>query len=251
MSNAVTETDEMSLDRRHNRQLELIPPEKIHGVTAVVVGCGAIGSWLVQFLAHLGIRSMSLIDHDTVDADNLSLQGFTPDDLTRAKVVALKDKVAAIDETISVRTHAVRFNGALLSSMRRAANATYGEHSKFVVFSCVDDIDVREAIYKSLEITDKLFIDARMAGFSWKCFTVDSFPSPFYARSIFRPEDAYVPRCTEKGTVFAAAGPAVHMAAQLAMWIRGGRTSDGSLTRYIEAGYLMPNYDIDRTRGQG
>jgi len=252
--NVEVEVEELSADadinNRRIRQLDLISPEMLDGLTVVVVGCGAIGSWAAKFLAQLGVRSIALIDYDTVSAFNLALQGFTPPDLGKLKVDVLRNAIADIDSDISVRIHGVRLSATLLASIRRAATTRYKDKSKFVVFSCVDSIPARRTIYEALLPTDSLFVDARMGGFTWECMTIDQLPSPYYERWVYEDVEAYARRCTDKGTVFVAASPASIMTSQLTMWLKGGRTSNRSLARYIKFSHMMPLCEIDNAAGQ-
>lgn len=56
-----------------------------------VVGCGGIGSHLVQQLARIGIGTMTLIDHDQVERSNLPrIPGTTEGDIGRYKVDVLQ-----------------------------------------------------------------------------------------------------------------------------------------------------------------
>lgn len=73
---------------RDIRQRELIPPEKLAKVHAVVVGVGAIGRQVALQLAATGVPAMDLIDHDRVAVENLAPQGYWPEDLDLPKVDA-------------------------------------------------------------------------------------------------------------------------------------------------------------------
>lgn len=72
-----------------------------------IVGCGGIGSHLVQQLAHIGIGTLTLVDHDHVERSNLPrLPGVTEGDIGRYKVdvlqhVALKANPAIETTTIA------------------------------------------------------------------------------------------------------------------------------------------------------
>lgn len=70
-----------------------------------VVGCGGTGSHVVQQLAHLGVRTLLLIDDDIVETTNLSrIVGAVPADVDRLKVLVLADAVRRINANCDVRT---------------------------------------------------------------------------------------------------------------------------------------------------
>jgi molybdopterin/thiamine biosynthesis adenylyltransferase len=69
-----------------------------------VVGCGGTGSVVVQQLAHLGVRTFTLVDSDVVEASNLNrLVGATVADVGRPKVDVLKDAITTTRSTANVR----------------------------------------------------------------------------------------------------------------------------------------------------
>lgn len=60
-------------------------------------------------LAALGAPRLTLIDFDTVDATNLTTQGYRHGDLGRLKVEALRDAVRELDPTLVVTPIADRY----------------------------------------------------------------------------------------------------------------------------------------------
>jgi hypothetical protein len=137
---------------RNIRQAEIVPQVELERVSAVVVGCGAIGSWLARFLAHLGVPHFVLVDPDTVTTENLGLQGYEARDLDMPKAGAMAE--------------------------------------------------------------------------------------------------AHVLRCTARGTVCTAAAPALQMATQCMLWLKGQRTCDGNLARDVEGNLLATTFEwIGTTEG--
>ena len=74
---------------RDVRQRDLVPPARLAGCHAVVVGVGAVGRQVALQLAAFGVPRMTLIDPDTVSVENLAPQGFWESDLGRSKVEAV------------------------------------------------------------------------------------------------------------------------------------------------------------------
>ena len=57
------------------------------GIHVIVVGCGAIGSFLVSLLARMpGVTRITLIDPDTYHHSNLRSQNIFPGDVGEPKV---------------------------------------------------------------------------------------------------------------------------------------------------------------------
>src|SRR5699024_10003479 len=48
--------------------------ERIKNSTVVVIGVGGLGSWVVFYLAQLGIKKLIIIDYDRVEISNLNRQ---------------------------------------------------------------------------------------------------------------------------------------------------------------------------------
>src|SRR3990172_8645 len=78
-------------DERYSRQKDIVPPDRIAGCKATVVGVGAIGRQVALQLAAMGIPWLQLVDFDLVEESNLASQGYLEDDLGRPKVQATAD----------------------------------------------------------------------------------------------------------------------------------------------------------------
>lgn len=102
-------------------------PERIH-----VIGCGSIGSAVVNLLASAGLTRITIYDDDTVEPHNLGNQMFTVADINKKKAEALKEQIISInpeaEEDVKV---CGKYTDQMLSGY---------------VFLCVDNIDVRREI---------------------------------------------------------------------------------------------------------
>jgi len=120
-----------------------------------VIGVGGVGSSVVKELVRLGCGTFNIIrvwDHDTVENHNLSNQEYGPEDVGKEKTFALFEQ------------------------MKKKSGVSIERYGKFVpneydipgvVFSCVDDMQVRKQLW---EVSSKgshevpLFIDTRTDG---------------------------------------------------------------------------------------
>jgi tRNA A37 threonylcarbamoyladenosine dehydratase len=72
---------------------------------AVVIGLGGVGSWAAEALARSGVGALTLIDLDHIAESNTNRQIHALDDAYgRAKVLAMAERVAAINPACTVRT---------------------------------------------------------------------------------------------------------------------------------------------------
>jgi molybdopterin/thiamine biosynthesis adenylyltransferase len=227
---------------RNIRQAEIIPQEDLNRVAAVIIGCGAIGSWLARFLAHMGVPYFLLVDPDVVSTENLALQGYAVDDLGMPKVEAMQRTIFGLHATAEIDYVLGTFRGEHLKMVPKS-------YDHLVVFSCVDDIDVREFLYRAVRKRCSLFIDGRMAALVWRVITVDYWPDYYYETTLFRSSEANVLRCTAKGTVCTAAAPALQMATQLMLWLKGARIGDENLMRDVEGNLLATTFEIRQPDG--
>jgi hypothetical protein len=226
----------LTAEVRGARQLDIVPAEELARTAVALVGCGAIGSHLARFLAHLGVPHLTLIDPDSVAPENLALQGFAEADLGRAKAEALADTVGAVAPLTTVRTVVARFNRGQLGGVPP-------ELSRRVVCSCVDDIEVRGQIHAATRDRRDLWLDGRMTALVYRVLTADDLASDkYYRTTLFRRDEAPEVRCTAKGTVFTAAAPALAMGTQLLLHLKGGTTAAGSLERDLEGNLLTQTF---------
>ncbi|MGC9105220.1 MAG: HesA/MoeB/ThiF family protein [Thermoprotei archaeon] len=80
--------------------------ERVRSTKALIAGCGALGSSLVESLARIGIGKLVLIDADVVEIGNLSTTHmYTTDDVGRPKVDVCRDHVSRINPEVEVEVH--------------------------------------------------------------------------------------------------------------------------------------------------
>ena len=203
---------------RDIRQRELIPPEKLAKVHAVVVGVGAIGRQVALQLAATGVPAMDLIDHDRVAVENLAPQGYWPEDLDLPKVDATGRLCSCIYPEMSLccevepyRRSAFRRLESLRQSVRQVA-----------LFCCVDSIVTRRLIWESARQHLHFFADGRMSAEVMRVLASGRpADDEHYATTLFDAEQAYAGSCTAKSTLYTASIAAGLMVGQFAKWLRG------------------------------
>ncbi|MFI8687582.1 ThiF family adenylyltransferase [Rossellomorea sp. NPDC077527] len=79
---------------------------KIANLHIVIIGAGTVGSTLVLTLAKLGVKHLTIIDHDRVEKKNIRAQFlFNNEDIQKSKVQVIKDKMASIEPECSIHIY--------------------------------------------------------------------------------------------------------------------------------------------------
>lgn len=85
----------------HEHLLEMW--ENIQNSTVLIVGLGAVGTWVACNLVQSGVQNMILMDGDVVDESNLHRQfGYSDTDIGRKKADALETRLKAYSDKVRV-----------------------------------------------------------------------------------------------------------------------------------------------------
>jgi molybdopterin-synthase adenylyltransferase len=194
---------------RFARQTGLVPPERLASARATVIGVGAIGRQVAVQLASLGVPYLQLIDFDHVDHTNVTTQGYLWEDaeLNRDKASATLAAIGRIDPQIEVVAVADRYRPRM--------------EIHPIAFCCVDSIDARAAIWRSLRDRVDFWGDGRMLGEVIRVLAAaDEAGKEHYATTLFSQEQAQQGTCTSRSTIYAASIAAGLMVHQFARWLR-------------------------------
>ena len=193
-------------DERYSRQRDIVPPERIEGCKATVIGVGAIGRQVALQLFAMGIPWLKLVDHDMVEISNLASQGYLEGDIGKLKVNATLELCRRINAASQIHVVPERFRRSM-----EIGN---------VVFCCVDRIDVRRLIWESVKDKVSFFVDGRMSAEVLRILTAyDNKSRKHYPTTLFRPDEAFIGPCTAKTTIYCANIAAGLMLAQFASTI--------------------------------
>jgi sulfur carrier protein ThiS adenylyltransferase len=218
MSTALTPRAPVSYADRDVRQRQLVPPEKLAAVRAVVVGVGAVGRQVAVQLAATGAPSLDLVDHDVVGVENLAPQAFWQRDVGRPKVEATAEACRLLNPSATVVGHPQRFHR---SSPKYLATFT-DSGATTAVFCCVDSITARHLVWEAVRGRAAFFADGRMSAEVIRVLASGNLPSDaYYATTLFAPEQAHAGSCTARSTVYTATIAAGLMLTQFTRWLRG------------------------------
>jgi len=195
-------------ESRFSRQDDLVPQARLANLTATIIGVGAIGRQVAIQLAAIGVPRLQIVDFDVVDLTNVTTQGYLAADVGQSKVQATASAIQQLDPAIIVDAVQDRYR----------PRVEIGQ----AVFCCVDSIDARSAIWRSVRSKCRFWADGRMLGEVIRILAVaehvgrDHYPTTLFAQS-----EAQLGRCTARTTIYAAgiaAGLTVH---QFTRWLRG------------------------------
>ena len=193
---------------RFARQRDLVPADRLAQITVTVIGVGAIGRQVSLQLAAIGATRLQLVDFDTVDATNVTTQGYLADDVGQPKVQATARAIQQLDGGLEVDTVEDRYRAKL----------EIGE----VVFCCVDSISARAAIWRSAANRCRFWADGRMLGEVIRVLAAaDAEGFSRYGGALFPQAEAQQGSCTSRSTIYAASVAAGLMVHQFTRWLRG------------------------------
>ena len=213
--------DENPLADRGIRHRDIIKPDELKTVRVYIIGVGAIGGQVAKQLAHIGVPAIHLVDFDTVDVENLGVQGFIESDLGKKKVAAVAETCAAINSAVLLKTSESKFRTEMVEKI------TLEGDDRVMIISCVDKMSVRRQIWEAykakFEGTERaLFVDSRMAAETARVLAVrGAEEKDYYEKTIFSDDDGLQQSCTSKSTIYCANIAAGMVVSQFTRWLRG------------------------------
>ena len=192
---------------RYSRQQDIVPPARLAGCKATIIGVGAIGRQVALQLAAMGIPWLQLIDFDTVEISNLASQGYLQDDLGKPKVEATGELCRQINHDLEIYEINDRFRRSM-----EIGN---------VLFCAVDAIETRRLIWNVTKDSMSFFVDGRMSAEVLRVLSVcDIVSCEHYPTTLFASSEAYAGPCTAKTTIYCANIAAGLMVAQFTKYLR-------------------------------
>ncbi len=187
---------------RYNRHI-VLPKVDLDGQEALlnanicVIGIGGLGTAAATNLCASGVGSLTLIDHDTVDATNLPRQTlFSEQDVGTRKVEAAKARLTAINSDCDITAIAQQFSSpsstSLSSTLKQAIECAD------VVLDCTDNIDSRDLINALCFKENTPLVSGAAIRFEGQLFVAIPGESRCYAclRTLFESPDL---SCVEAG----------------------------------------------------
>lgn len=204
----------------YRRQTELFDPD-VHQVPVTVIGVGGIGGPAALALAKLGIKELTLVDDDVVEAHNLPNQLVIRGSEGFAKV----DIVAELLRSLSaakIQPMKLRADDTPSGFAAQTPGAFQG-----VVISAVDSMASRQVIWKQVryQAAVPLFIDGRMGGEIMRVYSVRPCQPDDVARyeaTLYSSEETAPLRCGAEAIIYATMVVGALIARAVAKHLTGG-----------------------------
>tara|TARA_Y100001970_G_scaffold240055_1_gene302511 strand:- start:1763 stop:2512 length:750 start_codon:yes stop_codon:yes gene_type:complete len=155
---------------RYSRQIILkkvgvFGQRKIKNSKVLIVGCGGLGSPVIDLLSRAGVGEIGMMDNDKVSLSNLHRQvAFTSDDIGKYKVSVLKKKISKINKNVKVKIYRIKAEDKNLGKILRLYD---------VIVDGTDNFKAKFLLNKlSLKYRKKLIVGA-ISKFEGHIFTFD------------------------------------------------------------------------------
>lgn len=218
---------------------------RLRAASVLVIGAGGLGAPTLQYLAAAGIGSITVIDHDVVEASNLQRQIIhRSEDIGRAKVESARDAVLRLDPHASVTALRERLSP-------ENALELFARHD--VVLDGADNFATRYLSNDAAELTGTPLVWGTIFRFAGQVSTFWPGHGPML-RDLFPdvPDADSVPNCAEGGVLGVLCGTVGSaMATEAVKLICGiGAPLVGRLLRYdaLTADYSTLAFDVDPDR---
>ena len=107
----------------------------------IILGCGAIGSYVAEFLASDQI-SLELVDDDIVEHDNIETSAYGHTDIGQPKVMALTRRLWQ-DAHCQAMPHNITLDRQQMNFILHRIVGTKTSDSKVIVVDCFDNSEAR------------------------------------------------------------------------------------------------------------
>ncbi len=219
----MTAPDPQPAEDRFARQTRFAPlgtrgQEALASSRVLIVGCGALGGVLAQWLTRAGVGHLTLVDRDIVEETNLPRQVlFSAEDarVGAPKAHAAKAALAAAGGPTQIDAHAVHLDAGVLSDLGR------GQH---LILDGTDNMSTRYLINDACVRDGTPWIYGGVVSGAGLVMPILPGTGPCL-RCIFRdpPPPGTLPTCDTAGVIGPAVGAIASMQAGLALRILGGQ----------------------------
>jgi Dinucleotide-utilizing enzymes involved in molybdopterin and thiamine biosynthesis family 1 len=158
------------LDRGLGRYFSIAALGALRAAHVGIIGAGGLGSNVAMMLARSGVRKMTVVDPDIVDASNLNRQAYFPEDVGAPKVLALARHLTALEPAMCLAVHE-------LAVTRGNAHTLFAECP--LIVEAVDLAETKIMLYELFAQEKELYVTASgMAGVGRDTVMVTRKPRP-------------------------------------------------------------------------
>lgn len=189
---------------RYSRQIRLTEvgkegQEKIKGTSVLVVGAGALGCPVLQYLTVAGIGVLGIVDNDWVDETNLNRQVlYSSKDIGKPKPLAAKEKLKLLNPEVTFKVHFIRLD-------KVCALKVISQYD--IIVDCTDNFASRYLINDACVILNKPIVYGAIHKFSGQLMVLNYKNGPTL-RCLYPepPHPLEVPSCEEFGVIGSVPG---------------------------------------------
>lgn len=180
--------------RFYQRQSTACPYERMKKLDVLVVGTGAVGRQVARQVALMGVREITLMDHDTIEEHNVVPQMWPISAIGKPKVEVLAEELADLcphTKIIAVHDRWIPKNADRWFDF---------------VFPTVDNIDIRKNLFEFHFEKCGAFMDVRIGGDLYMVLNAVGDPDEkqWYRDTIFDRRDAHNAGCAQPMTNYIA-----------------------------------------------
>ena len=189
---------------RYSRQIRLaeIGKEgqvKLKASSVIVVGAGALGCPVLQYLTAAGVGTIGIVDNDWIDESNLNRQVlYSHKDLGKPKPLVARDRLKILNPEVTFNIHFIRLD-------KKCALKIISQYD--VVVDCTDNFASRYLINDACVILNKPLVYGAIHKFSGQVMVLNYQNGPTL-RCLFPkpPHSLEVPSCEEFGVIGSVPG---------------------------------------------
>ncbi len=184
---------------RYSRQIRLAEigkegQKRIKGSSVLVIGAGALGCPVLQYLTAAGVGTLGIVDNDWVDETNLNRQVlYSLKDIGKPKPVAAKERLELLNPEVNIKVHFIRLDKGIALNIISLYD---------IVVDCTDNFSTRYLINDACVILNKPLVYGAIHKFSGQVMVLNYMNGPTL-RCLYPdpPHPLEVPTCEEFGVI--------------------------------------------------
>lgn len=183
--------------QQYSRQIilpnfDVLAQERLKNANVLIVGAGGLGCPVAQYLVAAGIGNIGIMDADIVSISNLQRQVvFTHDDIGKAKVQVINDKLSRLNPYIAI--HAI-------PEYLNEKNAISHISKYDIVCDCTDNFTARYLVNDACVLAHKPFVSASILRYEGQ-LSVFNHQTKINYRDVFPEPPTEVQNCAEAGVL--------------------------------------------------
>ena len=117
--------------------------------TALIIGCGALGSVIANTLARAGVGTLRIVDRDFLETSNLQRQMLYNEadvDSNLPKPIAAANKLRQINSSIEIEPHVVDVDASNIQALSEGVDVILDATDNFEIRFLINDVAVKHSI---------------------------------------------------------------------------------------------------------